>query len=236
MPITKHKMIDPTYCLLYLELLVNFRDQVIYIPQDKRDICIKLIEKMLKTYRSCSNILIKTVQSLAGHLNFLCQAVPTGKTFLSSLFMLIAPQHGEIVQPGHHRHLNREIHHNLLMWHGFIDEISPAVHQLVPFLVCKGLVADQIQLFVDSAGTSHLGMGCIYGNHRAQGLWQDMTLFAGGRCPNITLLELLAIVIALEIWAPWLKGSAIKLRFDNQATAGWLTQKHSNIPVAMHLL
>ena len=97
-------------------------------------------------------------------------------------------------------------------------------------------MADQIQLFADSAGAAHLGMGCIFGNRWAQGLWRHTTLFAGGRCPNIALLELLAIVIALEIWAPELKESAIKLRSDNQATVGWLTRKRSDIPVAMNLL
>ena len=91
MPIAKHKTIGPTFCLLYLGLLVNFRDQVISIPQDKRDACIELIDTMLKACRSRSYILVKTVQSLAGHLNFLCQAVPAGKTFLSSLFALMAP-------------------------------------------------------------------------------------------------------------------------------------------------
>ena len=122
------------------------------------------------------------------------------------------------------------------MWRGLIDEISPAAHRSVPFLVRRGLVVDQIQLFADSAGASHLGMGCIYGTRWAQGLWHDTTLFARGRCLNIALLELLAIVIALEIWAAQLQGSAIKLRSDNQATVGWLTWKHSDIPVATRLL
>ena len=85
MPIAKHKTIGPTYCLLYLGLLVNFRDQVISIPQEKRDTCIELIDSMLQAYRSRNNVLIKTVQSLAGHLNFLCQAVPAEKPSEQSL-------------------------------------------------------------------------------------------------------------------------------------------------------
>ena len=115
MLIAKHKTIGPTHCLLYLGLLLNFREQVISIPQEKRDVCIELIDIMLQAYRSRKTVVVKTLQSLAGHLNFLCQAVPAGKTFLSSLFALSASKNGEIVRPGHHRRQNKEIHDDLVM-------------------------------------------------------------------------------------------------------------------------
>ena len=54
--------------------------------------------------------------------------------------------------------------------------------------------------------------------------------------PNIAILELYTIVLAIELWADGLTGHTVALRSDNKATVGWLEHKNSDIPAVMYLL
>ena len=95
---------------------------------------------------------------------------------------------------------------------------------------------DAIQLYADSAGSSLLSFGCVFKNHWAHGKWSDTSIFTQGIFPNIALLELYMIVIALELWAPQLQGKHIVWRLDSSVTVGWLTKKQSPIPAVMQLI
>ena len=95
---------------------------------------------------------------------------------------------------------------------------------------------DSIQLYVDSARSSVLSFGCVFKTHWAHGHWADTSIFQQGIALNITLLELYAIVTALELWAPQLQGMYIILQSDSSVTVGWLTRKRSPILAAMHLI
>ena len=107
---------------------------------------------------------------------------------------------------------------------------------MIPFLVKLQVESSTLQFFSDAAGSKKLGLACIFGNKWAQGLWRDTSLFHQGFTPNIAILELYAIVLAVELWASGLAGRTVVLRSDSQATVGWLERKNSDIPVVMHLL
>ena len=236
LPIAQDKTIGPTDCLKYLGMLLDFKHQVLAIPEKKRLKCIELITNMITAYRNRKPVQIKLIQKLAGHLNFICQAIPVGLTFMCGLYSLIAPTHGEKVKTGHHRRLNKDMHDDLEMFLSFLGELQPSFCRTIPFLVRRDLQDDQIMLFADASGSNRLGIGCVYQSEWAQGLWRDTTVFRDNPSPNIAVLELLAITIAFEIWAPQLSGSCITLRSDNQATVYWLNRKRTDIPAAMNLL
>ena len=102
LPIAEDKTIGPTDCLEYLGILL---DQVLVIPKKNRiDLkCMDLINLMLTAYHSRKMVQVKQIQKLAGYLNFICQVIPAGKTFMSGLYALVAPVCGEKVKTGHHR-------------------------------------------------------------------------------------------------------------------------------------
>ena len=69
-----------------------------------------------------------------------------------------------------------------------------------------------------------------------QGFWSETNLFDNGYKPNIALLKLLAIVIAVETWAADLASKSIVLHSDNMATVIFINKMRADIPAAMELL
>ena len=122
------------------------------------------------------------------------------------------------------------------MFQHFLQANASLSEHSVSFLDWLATFQDSVQLFTDTAGSCALGFGCVFKAHWVHGCWGDTTIFRQGITPNITLLELLAIVTALELWAPQLQGMHIILRSDSSATVGWLTRKQSPIPAAMQLI
>ena len=122
------------------------------------------------------------------------------------------------------------------MFQCFLDENAHLKVKTVPFLSCLAIDNNQIHFFTDVVGAADKGFGCTFHNHWSLGLWSQTELFCNDFKPNIALLELYAITVALEIWAPSLSGKTITLHSDNSATVCILNKKKANIPAAMSLL
>ena len=137
LPIAENKTIGPTQFLIYLSLLLNFRDQVLAIPNEKKQNCIELIDELGVAYRNRQTVRIQSIQKLADHLNFICQAIPAGRVFLGSLYTLTALTHGKKVRPGHHRRLNKELHDDLGMFRKFLTE-TDEFNRTIPFMIRRG--------------------------------------------------------------------------------------------------
>ena len=236
MPVAKEKTLGPTDMLEYLGLVLNFVAQRIEIPEKKRQKCIDLIAKLITCCRERKRVTVKTIQQTAGTLNFICQALPAGRPFLCSLYKLTRTHQGARRAGGHHRRISNEVCKDLEVLQSFLQEKSEDHVKSVPFLARLRLFNDQISLFADAAGGCHLGMGCTYGVQWRQGLWSETELFKNNFKPNIALLELLAIVAAVETWAQELAGKHIILRSDNAATVAFINKMKSDIPAAMDLL
>ena len=212
MPIAKNKTIGPCVILEFLGMLLDFYHQTLGIPDKKREKCLSLVNDLIEAHRSRTSVMVKKIQKVAGHLNFICQAIPAGRTFLSDLYTLVAPQYpGQIVKNSHHKCITKQIHDNMCMFKQFLDNMHPANQCSIPFLVRREIFNQDIELFVDSAGTKNLGFGCLYGNRWTSGIWSNTTLFSNNFTPSIALLELFAIVVAFEVWAPELSAKMIIL-------------------------
>ena len=235
MPIAHNKTIGPCVILEFLGMLLDFYNQTLGIPEQKRQKCLQFVETLISAFRTRQKVTVKTVQKTAGHLNFICQAIPAGRTFLSTLYTLVSPG-GHKPRPTHHRRITKEIHDDMLMFREFLNEMNPIHQRTIPFLVRREVFNSEIQLFADSAGAADKGFGCLFGNQWASGAWTDTDLFRDGFVPNIALLELYAIVVAFEIWAPTLAAKMITLRSDSMATVHMIQKRKAEIPAAMQLL
>ena len=58
------------------------------INEDKWKHCLELIDSLINGFHLCRTVLIKTIKQLAGHLNFICQAIPVGLIFLFGLYVM----------------------------------------------------------------------------------------------------------------------------------------------------
>ena len=235
MPIAHSKTIGPCIILEFLGMLLDFYNQMLGIPEKKREKCLKYVNSLIEAFRRHTHVTVKRIQKTAGHLNFICQAIPAGRTYLSTLYTLISPN-GQKPKATHHRRINKEIHDDMVMFQEFLDEMHPDKNRTIPFLVRREMFNDQIQLFADSSGSKVGGFGCIFQNQWASGAWEHTELFSGDFTPNIALLELYAIVVAVEIWAPCLAAKMITLRSDSMATVHMIQKRKAEIPAAMQLL
>lgn len=235
MPVAEEKTLGPTQFLEYLGLLMNLIELTLSITDEKRIKNLEKIDKMIQTFYDRKSTTVKDIQKLAGSLNFICAAIPAGRVFIADLYKLIRSPDGKPVKQQHHRRISRSIYEDLCIFKTFLEECADERYRSIPFLIKQKIFNEEIQLFADSAGAAELGFGCTFGKQWAWGKWAETTLFK--QCtPNIALLELLAIVIAVEIWASQLKSRAIVLRSDSQATVAFINTMKSEVPAAQQLL
>ena len=88
MPVAVDKTLGPTQILEYLGLVLDFINQTISIPEKKRTKSLALIESLLSAHRNHKTMTVKQIQKVAGTLNFIAQALPTGRPLLMSLYRL----------------------------------------------------------------------------------------------------------------------------------------------------
>ena len=129
-----------------------------------------------------------------------------------------------------------QIHDDLVMFRSFFDDSAPDFNSTIPFMIRRGVHAETISFYADAAGAANLGFGCTFKNKWAQDAWRETNVFVHPFHPNITLLELFAIVMAIELWARDIAGTELILHSDNEATCFWINKKRSKIPAAMKLL
>ena len=236
MPVAISKSLGPTQVLQYLGLILNFKLQRIEIPEDKRIKCMNLVSKLIEVYERRAKTTVKQIQKVAGSLNFLCQALPAGRPFLCSLYRATRTAKGDKRRGGNHRRLNFETYEDLKMFKTFLKENAHVKVKTVPFLNRLNIDNDKIEMYADAAGAADKGIGCIFGDEWFHGKWSETDLFKNGYRPNIALLELTAITVGFEIWAPRLAGRTVTLRSDNATTVCFLNKKKADIPAAMQLL
>ena len=235
MPVAEEKTLSPTQFLEYLGLLLNLIDFTLQIPENKRLKNIEKIDSLLEKHRGRKNVTVKEILKVAGSLNFICAAIPAGKVFIADLYKLTRSPDGAKVKQSHHRRIPKAVAEDLKVFKIFLQECSQERYRSIPFLIKQKVFNEELQLFADSAGARELGFGCVFGDRWAYGSWQQTNLFQS-ITPNIALLELFAIVMAAELWAPLLKGQALVLRSDNSATVASINSMKSEIPVAQQLL
>ena len=113
-------------------------------PNEKKGKCIELFDELVQGYRSPQTVRIQSIQKLAGHLNFICQAITGGRVFMGSLYRLTALTHSKKVRPGHYRRLNKEIHDDLGMFQKFLTE-KDEFNRTIPFMIRREVDANSIQ-------------------------------------------------------------------------------------------
>ena len=246
-PLSPDKIQGPIQIINFLGLTLNFLKQVVQIPLEKIHKAIAQIDCLLSSQHNKKNmrgkVQIKQIQKLTGLLNFICKAVPCRHPFLHWLYNLQAkalPSHVRAPcakpKPHHKVCLDRGLQKDLLMWKHFLADPDFQMHREVKFIHLISELNQGLQIFVDAASNALLSFGCIFPE---QGLWAHghwLISFFKQQKPSISLLELFAIVIAVDMWAPMLQGKQIRLHSDNEATVFCLNKKSSKNRKCMYLL
>ena len=197
-PISFKKTVYPTQCINFLGFEINTLSQTIRLPNDKLERAKNEISALLDKNK-CT---LKELQSLLGLLQFTCKVIVPGRAFLGQLYRLTAG----CSRPFHRIRLSSNVKKDLNIWLQFLQHFN-GVSLYRDFLFLN----PSIHIFTDAA--KNLGFGAVFGN-----LWFSIPWPSPWwKNQNITFLELVPIVQALESWGHSLRNQCVQLNTDNQA-------------------
>ena len=152
---------------------------------------------------------MQELQSLIGKLNFACNVVPPGRTFLRRLINLTIG----LKKPYHHRKLNSEARADLKAWHLFLEHFNGKA--LFPSNIVHS--SSSLHLFTDA---SNLGFRGTFGNK-----W-----FFGEFSSDWLSHHISVRVIAFELWGSCMANTTIVIHSDKQQLSMLLIKQPQKTP------
>ena len=147
----------------------------------------------------------RDLQSLIGHLSHACKVVRPGRRFLRGIFGWLT----QFRRKDHFVRLNASFRADLEWWHAFVSEWSGvALLQGVELEKERG----KVEVWTDASGS--WGCGALWDGQCLQVAWSERPSFGSG---NISVKELLPIVVAAATWGRHWRGRVVVCHCDNQA-------------------
>ena len=217
-PIATNKTEGPSQILTFLGLELDTIAEVVRIPLDKLTKCNSLIDELL----SCKRCTLQKLQSVLGFLNFVCQVILPGRAFLRRLYALTA----KVAKPYHSIYLSVNAKEDLRLWKLFLS-----AHNGVTLYKEELFLSPEVRhIFTDSSKT--LACGAIFGKE-----WFSLPWPSPWFCEqNITFLELIPIVWAIETWGQLLKNCYLWVHTDNLALTFILNSQSAKEELVMKLV
>ena len=246
-PLSEEKCEGPCQILSFLGLLLNFKELTLSIPQDKIDKASEMIQSFLDTLKhknknAKGKVSVRQIQSLTGLLNFLCKAVPAGRAFLRRIYNLQSKAIPSRFRSNTCRpnldfkvRLDSASIKDLKMWQLFLAKDSDKFRKL-PFLRFLEPGNSGTKVFSDASGNCNLGFGAYLPETQEWFYGRWPVRFFKIRKPSINLLELYAIVLAVDVWKNHFRGQHIRLNSDNSATVHMINNKSSKVKENMMLI
>ena len=228
-PVSAEKTVWGSSRLTFLGLLIDTILQLICVPEEK---IIKLIRLLEETLKKCS-IKLRDLQSLCGHLNFVCKAVVPGRPFTRRLYYATATkEQNKQLKPHHHVNVNRELKLDIKMWLEFLR--SPSAY-CRPFLDLKtGITAEEVFWFTDTAKGAARGCGGVCLDNWFALKWPKG--FIQTYDPSIAFLELYAVAVSVMHWIHLFKNKRIILFCDNISVVYMLNRNTSSCKYCLTLI
>ena len=215
-PLHPHKTVQPCQSLQFLGVELDVSARMLRLPADKieraRDAVTGLIRKRAP---------LRQVQSCIGLLHFACLAVPLGRPFLRRLWDLCRG----VRRPYHRVSLTKASRLDLRAWLQFLSHFNGrSLLDGRRWLQSPGLVLE-----TDAAG--EVGIGAICGSRWLYGAWPDWL-----RDADISVKELVAVVVPLQVWASDLTNQCVIIRSDNSGVVNAINSQSSKSSAVMSWL
>ena len=198
-PLAGDKTKGPATTLEFLGLELDTVAETVSLPRDKLDKCVQAISTMLGKKR-CT---LHELQCLLGLLNFACLVVVPGRAFLKRLQNLTCG----ISKAFFSIRLTAKAKEDLKVWLLFLQHFNGVIFYRDELF----LSPTTKHIFSDAAKTT--GYGAFFKDHWFSCPWPS----AWWTEQNITLLELIPLVVALEAWSSELKNVSLVFHTDNAA-------------------
>ncbi|CAF1618610.1 unnamed protein product [Rotaria magnacalcarata] len=218
-PLSPSKTIGPVTSLEYLGIILDTDAFEARIPVDKINRMCNLIHQLSRKKRCTKRELLQ----LIGHFNFATRIIIPGRSFLSYLFHVSC----SVDELHYHVRLGKEARIDLSMWEEFLMHWNGRSL----FLESSLITNVDLCLFTDAAGS--YGYGGIFGSKWFSGNWDDDFIRLAHHKRNITLLELMPIVISAVLWGANWSRRRIIFYCDNQALVYILNKRRSANSIIM---
>ena len=192
----------------------------ISLPADKLARLISLLQEW-QGKKACRK---RELLSLIGLLSHASKAVRSGRTFLRRLIDLSMT----VKRPDRMVRLNQAARSDLEWWRRHCESWNGRA-----LMLPKKERGQEWQVSLESDASGSWGCGAIWGAKWLQVQWQGLE---GVAELNITIKELLPIILAAAIWGRGWAGKLVRARCDNMAVVAVLETRTSKERDVMHLL
>jgi hypothetical protein len=159
-PLKRKKTKNARTVIIFMGLEIDSKAMEAQLAQDK---LIKL-RNQLASVAKHRKVTLKVLQSLLGLLNFCCQVVVPGRSFLRRLTDLTK----KVSKPFHRITLNKESRKDIKAWQIFADHFN-GKHLLLQNV---WLTSDALHIDTDASGS--IGYGAILQSHWFYGTWSEI--------------------------------------------------------------
>ena len=240
-PVSLEKTEWANQLIIFLGILLDGKLHLLAVPEEKRIQTLHLLN-LIKAKKSA---MVRDLQSLAGHLNFLNRAIVPGRVFTRRMYAKFSSfidkngnkVQGSCIKQHHHIRLDKEFKSDCDIWISFLNQQDYHRKLLCrPFLDIDDTVhAETLDFYTDAAKGKFLGMGGVLGSHWYFAQWEPDYIRQYN--PSIEYLELLAICMAVFIWSDkHLRNQRIVMFCDNQSVVETVNNTTSSCKNCMILL
>ena len=222
-PISLEKTEWGSMYITFLGFLLDSANQKVYIPKNKVDIALEMIEQLLYKRKGT----VKQIQRICGLLNFFGRCIIPGRAFTRRLYALTSNLKGH-----YHVRINQEAVADLMTWRSFLNNQAIYCRNFADFSITKE--ATEIDMYSDSSCNPNLGCGGISNSSWFAISWDPE--FIKKNKPSIAYLELYAVTVAVMCWVHRYKDMKIALFCDNISAVHMINNTSSKCRNCMVLI
>ncbi len=189
-----NKVEGPAQQLTFLGVLIDTSAMTLSLPPTK----VTELQNVLELFASRKRASKRQLQSLAGSLNWACQVIHNGRTFLRRVIDLQA----SLKQPSHKVRLTDDFHGDLNWWRQFLSVFNGTRR-----------ILDKRPVMSMTTDACLTGGGGVFSGDYFYVNWDlDMPSVS---CWHINYKEVMAIMWAVFRWAPLLRDKRLVIYTDN---------------------
>ena len=215
-PVEEEKSEGPATTIPFLGIEIDSMAMELRLPQEK----LTQLQRVLSQWRGKKVCLKRDLLSIIGSLSQACKVVKSGRAFVRHLIDLSK----SAKRPHHHIRLSREPRSDIEWWYQFAGTWNGVS-------ILRAQKQEQPHIVVTSDASGRWGCGAFFDQK-----WFQLQWASSMQDSNITIKELVPIVLAAAVWGKEWYGLTMQARCDNSAVVAILNWGNSQDPEVMHLI
>lgn len=207
-----NKTVGPTQALVFLGIHIDTVSMTLQLPTEK----VSQLKCLLASFATKSRAACRQLQQLAGKLSWAATVVRGGRTYLQRVLNLLRP----LQKPHHKAKLTNEFYADIQWWLKCLDTFNtkPIINDY----------SNTIHIYTDACTQ---GGGILAPFDWCYIDWRlDTPKLAN---EHINVKETMAVIIAIQLWAPLLQNSRVIIHTDNTTTRAHINKGACHNPQLM---